>query len=281
MWCGGPALVLVWIALPRPYTLNPKNAVTGSHSSSRVSRAAIGRPLPAPQRRRAESVGANWAGYVVNESAPYISAQGTWTVPKATYAAYPGAPQSEVTSTWIGIGGFNEPTLIQLGTSQVVNADKVEAYGVWYEVLPAVMTGITATRFVVGPGDKLTASIQCTAACTPNAQSTWILSMTNEKRWTSAFTIQLQYPSSLASAEWIMEDTCVNGCSDVPADYAYLPDYGSTTFSAISANNANPNLSRAKDALMVTDPQGKTWSVPSDPIGGNSFTVSFGKPGPH
>ena len=98
--------------------------------------------------------------------------------------------------------------------------------------------------------------------------------MTNGNRWT--FTVQLQYSSPLATAEWIVEaPTYMSDCSDPIDCMTYLPDFGSTTFTAISVNSNNPNLSRSQNAMMITDPHGKAWLVPSDPVSGNSFTMCF------
>jgi hypothetical protein len=57
--------------------------------------------------------------------------------------------------------------------------------------------------------------------------------------------------------------------------YTSLPNYGSTTFTAISANNATPKLVLAADGIIMKDPAGNSTSTPSAPSG-NSFTVSFG-----
>jgi hypothetical protein len=244
--------------------------------------------------RQHDNIGANWAGYVMPGGVlggAYTSAQGTWTVPKVSWVNYPNDPRGrtiiEDISTWVGIGGMGETVLIQLGTDQTVVHDSttqkdIASYSVWYELYPALSVTIDATRFEVQPGDTITASLQCTAACKPGGQSTWILSMNDQNRWKTPFTIQVQNPHTLlATAEWIVEDSgtyCGSSCALVLASSAYLPSYQKVTFSGLSANGANPNLSRAEEANMVVDPEGKSWSVVSDPVGGNSFTVSFVPP---
>src|SRR5207237_5285904 len=59
----------------------------------------------------------NWAGYVVTNG-PFRDVSGTWTVPEVKYVSYPNSPAKEDTSTWIGIGGNSDPSLIQIGTAQ-------------------------------------------------------------------------------------------------------------------------------------------------------------------
>lgn len=240
-------------------------------------------------RLRNDELDGNWAGYAVT-GGPYTAAQGTWKVPAVSYVPYPQAPQVEASSTWVGIDGDGDNPLIQLGSEEDATP-KGAIYRIWYEALPAAQTNIDATRFVIAPGDTITASLQCLAPCKPNStkppypKQTWILKMMDVGRWKTPFTVQLALPtktaysSTLRSAEWIVEDTCLQCGANPILDYAYLPDYHAVTFTAITVNeNQNPNLSRSRDALMVTDPQGKAWSVPSDPVGGNSFAVCFIKP---
>jgi hypothetical protein len=241
-----------------------------------------------------DDIDANWAGYVLPGGVlggNYTSAQGTWIVPKVSWENYPNDPRGrtiiEDSSTWIGIGGLGETVLIQLGTDQAVVHDStaqrdIASYTVWYELYPAPPVSIDATRFVIQPGDTITASLQCMGACKAGGASTWIMSMNDQNRWKTPFTIQVQNPHTiLATAEWIVEDNgayCGASCALVLASSSYLPNYQKVTFTGLTANGANPNLSRAQQAMMVVDPEGKSWSAVSDPVGGNSFTVSFVPP---
>jgi hypothetical protein len=262
-------------------------------SSATANRMAL-RNGPLMKPRPHDDIDANWAGYVLPGGVlggNYTSAQGTWTVPQVSWVNYPNDPRGrtiiEDSSTWIGIGGLGESVLIQLGTDQAVVHDSttqkdIANYTVWYELYPAPPVSIDATRFVIQPGDTITASMQCTASCKPGGASTWILSMNDQNRWKTPFTIQVQNPHTiLATAEWIMEDNgayCGASCALVLASSSYLPNYQKVTFSGLTANGANPNLSRAQQAMMVVDPEGKAWSAVSDPVGGNSFTISFVPP---
>jgi probable HAF family extracellular repeat protein len=225
---------------------------------------------------RNEITSRNWSGYEV-ANGPYTSAQGTWTVPAVHYAPYAGSPDVEVSSTWVGIGGQSpDTTLIQLGTQQQVTSAGVPTYFAWYEILPGAEVPL-GNRFPVSAGDTITASLRCTAACTPGSVSTWILAMTNA-RWPAPFQITLQYRSSMATAEWVMEATCLSDCLSSNAFYSYLPNFGSVAFNGIAANGSNPNLSLAQNGIVMHDPSGGATSTPSAAVGGNSFTVGFSDP---
>jgi probable HAF family extracellular repeat protein len=232
-----------------------------------------GQPLLGAQN---QSVSNNWSGYLL-VGGTYASIQGTWIVPSVVYVPYPDAPTEEVTSTWIGIGGRKpDTTLIQLGTQQRVTPTGEVTYSAWYELLPDLEQPL-GPDYPVSPGDAITASIQCTANCTPNALSTWVLTMNDGGHWSRPFQQQFTYRSSLASAEWTMEAVCLNNCVATPSDYSFLPNFSTVTFSGLSVNGANPNLSQ-QNAVVMNDANGGASSTPSAPVGGDSFNVAFGGP---
>jgi hypothetical protein len=116
------------------------------------------------------------------------------------------------------------------------------------------------------PGDVITASLQCTAACSPGSVQTWLLSLTDQSdgwSWTQKF----QYQSSMGSAEGITE---APGWPTLP-----LADYGQVTFDPIEANGLNPNLSFTANGVIMQDPYGKT-SNPSAPVNGDTFSTCWG-----
>jgi hypothetical protein len=206
-----------------------------------------------------------WSGYAVTASAPYSSASATWQVPSVTYDGAPNPLYNEeAADNWVGIGGDGDSTLIQLGTSGTVFTNGATSYGAWYELYPAGAVGISNN---VKPGDIITASLQCTAACSPSSVQTWQLTLTNTTAgWT--WSQSLQYQSTMASAEWILEAPQVGGI--VP-----LPDYVKTTFDPVEANGQNPNLSLSANGVVMQDPYGET-SNPSAPVNGNTFSTCWG-----
>jgi Peptidase A4 family len=214
--------------------------------------------------QRGEAVTSSWSGYAVTAGAPYTSASGTWQVPDVSYDGGNTPYGYEYVFNWVGIGGYGDSTLIQLGTESVVSTSGAKLYYVWYELYPDVARPISET---VKPGDIVTASLQCTAACAPNSVQTWRLVISDETAgwtWTQSF----QYQSSMASAEWITEPPYYNGI--LP-----LADYLQATYDPVEANGANPNLSLAANGIIAQDPWGET-SNPSAPANGNVFSTCWG-----
>ena len=238
----------------------------------------------------------NWSGYAIANFASgtlYTAAQATWTVPKVVYVRpavvchfylYAGVrhqycgqqhPPWEYSSSWVGIGGYCEnanstsvdQTLIQLGTEQDIAADgKTSEYYAWIELLPNFPLVISpqypncnalSCAYRVAPGDVITASLTCQSNCTPGAEQTWLLSMTNRtKHWTWSTTVP--YSSSLLSAVWIQEaPASSNGV-------LALADFGRTSFDPQVNNGAAPDFAPGvsgavgPDAILMVNPHGET-----------------------
>jgi peptidase A4-like protein len=213
------------------------------------------------RRSRNSIVTGYWSGYAVTASAPYTSASGTFQVPSVTYDGLSNT--TEYVSQWVGIGGYVDSTLIQLGAMEYASTSDAAFYLVWYELYPA---GAVSVPRSVKPGDVITASLQCTTACSPSSVQTWQLSLSDQTAgwsWTQSF----QYQSSMASAEWITE---APGWPTLP-----LADYGQATFDPVEANGLNPNLSLSANGVIMQDPHGET-SNPSAPVNGDVFSTCWG-----
>jgi hypothetical protein len=170
-----------------------------------------------------------------------------------------GLPNSsEYASQWVGIGGYSDSTLIQLGSYQVVSTSGAASDYVWYELYPAPTQYIPHT---VKPGDIVTASLQCTAACSPGSVRTWQLTMTDTTAgWT--WTQSVSCESSMASTKWILEAPWSSGGE------LRLADFVQATFDPVEANALNPNLSLSANGIIMQDRHGET-SNPSSPVSGD------------
>jgi hypothetical protein len=168
-----------------------------------------------PDSHTIASVG--WAGYIVassfNGQKDVVSVSSSWTVPTVNPSSGDG-----YSSAWIGIGGQEDKTLIQVGTEHnVYNGNG--SYGAWYEMLPALSTRID--NFTVSPGDQITAKI---SLMNPDTElwNIQIHDLTNGESYTQNF----QYNSTRSSAEWILERSLVNG------QITTLSNFGAVTFSS-------------------------------------------------
>lgn len=217
----------------------------------------------------------NWSGYAAahfETGQTYTSAQGTWTVPTVTYSD--GGPNisAEYSSTWVGIGGFCENTtctqgdnsLIQLGTEQDAFSTGATQYYAWYEMLPQYAIQVP---LAVHPGDQISASVACVAACSHRRQ-TWNVAMTNlttGQSWSQT----VQYASSRLSAEWIEE------APSSTAGVLPLANFATASFDESTVDGTSPTLSSSQ-AIVMSDPYGQTSnpSVPDSDVDG--FSACWG-----
>lgn len=191
----------------------------------------------------------NWSGYAVT-AGPYTSATGTWVVPVVRPTATPS-----YSSTWVGIDGFDNTSLIQVGTAQSYH-DGAAFYSAWWEILPAAAR--TIATVAVRPGDTISATISET---TPDR---WTITLRNRTTGASFATTQ-HYGGPGASAEWIQEAPTVGG------RLTKIAAYGSTTITA-TANGRNPRLATRDGGAMVQG--GRRVSVPGVPdSSAGRFTV--------
>jgi len=258
---GGIALVLTGaLSLPIAKAEDIKPSVGLVHMPMQPLRNADGSFM----RFRGTATTSSWAGYAVTAAAPYTSASATWQVPDVSYDGGKTPYGYEYVLNWTGIGGYGDSTLIQLGTESVVSTSGAKTFYTWYELYPAVSVNVGLT---VKPGDIVTASLQCTAACSPSQKQTWQL-VISDNTTGAAWTQNLQYQSSMASAEWIVEPPYYNG-------FLPLADYGKATYDPVMANGQNPNLSLSANGLIMMGSWGQT-SNPSAPVNGDVFSTCWG-----
>jgi len=164
----------------------------------------------------------NWAGYIIasnlqNPQPTVAGVSASWTVPSVS-----PSNQTEVFSAiWIGIGGFFDNTLIQVGTEQDSIGGQPD-YSAWYELLPQF--AITIHTITISPGDQMNASIQLANSFT-GAWSIYLKDLTTNQTFQNYFI----YPASQLSAEWVVERPLV------PPRLTVLANIGSVTFTNCSA----------------------------------------------
>ncbi len=218
-------------------------------------RYAAGSPGPAPNA----VIKGNWSGYVAatNISSPRensVSAvYGSWIVPTVT------GPSSGTTDScvWVGIDGFNNSTVEQLGTAENVVNGRPQ-YFAWWEMYSSGkgQPQQPITKMTVMPGDSITASVQYISSGAHKGQ--FHLSIVNNSRANDSFdtyeTSSLtQNPrAQRSSAEWIVEAPTNAG-----GHIATLANFGQVTFT-----NAAAVISGVKGPINSS-----SWQLQADNIG--------------
>lgn len=215
------------------------------------------------------STSQNWAGYsqrLAIGSLGFQSVSGDWIVPKATQLT-PG--RAEHSATWVGIGGgciepscaLPDLTLIQAGTNQEVDANGVDSYAIWWEIIPVPQILTTMT---VSAGDSIHADIH------QILPEIWTIIIENRSTQQS-FTTTVPYPSDFTTAEWIVETLTVIGTGG--AGIAGLPNLGMTGFTNAEVNG-NPASLVSSQAIQMIDGSGNVLATPSAPsTDGTAFNV--------
>jgi len=141
----------------------------------------------------------NWSGYAVTGASGSVTdVKGSWTVP--TVACSSGSKrqsQSQYSSFWIGIDGFSDSTVEQLGTDSDCQNGKPTYYA-WFEFYPNPMYLIN--NLTVHPGDVVSAEVVA------DGSGVFTVSLTDVTTGQSSGGISAQVPGAQqSSAEWIAE----------------------------------------------------------------------------
>jgi hypothetical protein len=217
----------------------------------------------------------NWAGYItasdLNNPQPTISrVSASWTVPAVSVSSI-----DTFSAIWIGIGGFFDQTLIQIGTEQDSIQGKSE-YSAWVELLP--QNSITIDTIMVSPGDLINASIQLVDP----AKDEWLVQI-SDLTANQEFTDNFFYPASQLTADWIVERPEV-GSPRSRDTLTALADIGKIGFTSCQTRIGNasgaigsfPNIqSTMYDNVMNTTDAGVTQltTVSNLTDDGSSFIV--------
>jgi hypothetical protein len=209
-------------------------------------------------------VSLSWAGYLISQSFnsqhEVTAIEGSWTVPQVNASAGEG-----VSSAWIGIGGQSDKTLIQVGTEHDLTGGE-ETYDAWYEMLPNY--SVTIKEVVIAPGDTIVASLTLVDSNT-NVWNIQLSDTTNGQ----TFNLNVNYKSSFASGEWIVERPTINN------QIGDLCDFGNVPFSncQIIVNNVkgaidNFTYTNIQMTNQLTAPLASVSTLSPD---GSRFIVSY------
>ena len=204
-----------------------------------------------------------WAGYIVSQDKSRLgvtAVEGSWTVPQVNASAGDG-----YSSAWIGIGGKNDKTLIQVGTEQDLVGGQ-ETYHAWYELLPNL--SVTINELTIAPGDTIFGSL----SLTDSTANMWNIQLSDATSG-QEFNLNVNYNSSLSSGEWIVERPTIN------KQISTLCDFGNISFSnsQITLNNVKGTIGNFSYTKIQMANQLTTQLASVSPLSpdGSSFTVSY------
>ncbi|WP_051450641.1 G1 family glutamic endopeptidase [Actinospica robiniae] len=132
----------------------------------------------------------NWPGYAVTGAA-FTSASATWVQNAATCSSSGGETDM---SPWVGLDGFSDSTVEQIGTSADCSGSSVDYYA-WYEMYPANYVTINKT---IKKGDSFTGTVTHTSGTTYK-----LTLVNNTEGWT--YSVSKSLSAGNSSAEAVME----------------------------------------------------------------------------
>ncbi|SIS53394.1 G1 family glutamic endopeptidase [Alicyclobacillus sendaiensis] len=185
----------------------------------------------------------NWSGYALTQGR-YWDISGSWVVPSVS-----PSPENAYSSTWIGIDGFSNDDLIQIGTEQNDIGGKPQDFA-WWEIRPVHPTEVIIPWMHIAPGDAMYARIERLKG------TRWALTL-DDLTQGEQFTLTQTYTGPGASAEWIQEAPEIHG------RVSTLADYGTVTFVPGTVNGRPPVLRPSEGGYMAND--NLILSVPSAP----------------
>jgi hypothetical protein len=166
-----------------------------------------------------ESTSLNWSGYAAatnihNPGQNTVTAvSASWTIPRITRST----SSRTYSSMWVGIDGYTDATVEQIGTEQDWINGSQQNYA-WFEMYP--IGSFEIVGFPVNVGDHISASVVY------SGNSVFKLTLTNNTR-NVTYTVPRNYTTSIyaqrSSAEWILEAPYLNGV--LP-----LADFGVASF---------------------------------------------------
>jgi hypothetical protein len=172
----------------------------------------------------------NWSGYAdtsaTSTADDFTNVSGHWTLPAVQCPRGPYRTAGAYTSNWIGIDGFSDSTVEQLGTAAQC-FEGVLYYYVWYEMFPAgtVEEGTTAcindNVNCPEPGDQISASVAVTPGTGGN--NNYTLALTDHTRPQESFSVNATCATTTctdSSAEWIVERPAYE---PIPGLFQFVP----------------------------------------------------------
>lgn len=216
--------------------------------SGGVARGSVTHSLPRGRRHADQT----WGGYAVTGAGPYTAITGRWTVPALTCSHGKGDA-----SPWIGIDGWGNDTVEQIGIDLDCYGGGKGSYHPWVEMYPGPSDYFKES---VHAGDTLTASVS-------DSGGTWTLTEGDPSAgWTKTFHRRPKHTPQRSSAEAIVEDV---GGGAVPP----VPDFNTVTFSNVTVDGSP--LASAGSPHRTTLEHASTPLSRESALSGGQFSITW------
>lgn len=246
-----------------------KTSTTTRFTLKAIPASAVHHSRQAPRIRNANGTSSNWSGYAVFPVAQSSSGKGKKSAPTATFSDVSGlwvvptvtssTSANTYSSTWIGLDGYADSTVEQIGTEQDWSDGSAQYYA-WFEMYPKWAYEIVG--FPVNPGNNITAKVEYVSKGAFTLTIT-NLSVNDENGNPVSFSITQRAPSAQRlSAEWIEEAPWSGGV--LP-----LAHFGTVDFLYCSATMNGPTgaISDSQwqyDAITMETSDGTVKAQPSE-----------------
>ena len=247
---------------PKPHALTPMSTHSAIKPRQHGPMKLVGIPRPG------SVTSGNWSGYAVLGTG-FSSAHGSWIVPKVKCGTTPNT----WSSYWVGIDGFSDNTVEQLGTDSDCSGTTPQYYA-WFEFFPNPSHLIAS--MAVHPGDVMSATVS-------HSGTQFTLKMTNHTI-SKTVSITKTFSAGRTSAEFIAEAPS-NGVSVLPLadftsvslgnDYTSINDTNWATDTAVTGPISDFGAAIQKITMLADDGVTKK-AVPSAlTTDGSSFKVAW------
>lgn len=224
----------------------------------------------------------NWSGYADSESGSNTVSQvsANWTMPAVECPPPPYQNQDAFLANWVGIDGFSNSTVEQLGTAAQCFAG-VKYYYVWYEMYPSA-TVEEGTAACINdnvncpqPGDRISASVTVTPA--GSGEKNYKFTLIDHTRPDESFSVTQQCAATTctdSSAEWIVERPAVLPPPPAPIQILPLAAFWTTSFSrgAVVSGERHSSIRGFQD--------GPVYDIPMIDDTGTYYLACVGQPSP-
>jgi hypothetical protein len=219
-------------------------------------------------------VSENWAGYAATgTNGTFNSVTSNWVQPALNCAALPNV--SSYSAYWVGIDGFSDQTVEQIGTEANCSVNKPNYYA-WYEMYPLNPYELPIAM-AINPGNQLTATVTYNPATYRTVRNRQIL--TSNANYTLSLvniTTKASYSRTLPSYSFFNRSSA-EVIAEAPYSGGVLPlsDFGLVNFNNSLANGLPLGSFSTIQAINMQNPDGMSATTSSfDPTNKN-FSVTW------